>query len=272
MYGFNGNDTIDGLPLTEVCQRVDRSSSTILTLYNFKVDEYKAIHRVYLKAGGFPYDTEPAIKTFNLENIDSMRELLYTYTSSSIAIRVGPGSISPYGEPLKHISTTKMIKSVMPLEGIALKTYQSDIFNNWLSSEWIDGDNGINAITSIDTSGGSFTLDTLNLSKKVYDMLNRIAVSGGSYDDWMEAVYTERSFGKAETPVYMGGLSKEVVFNEVVSTAAVNEDNPLGSLAGKGGMSGKHKGGYVTVRCSEPCYIIGIVSLTPRIDYSQAIS
>ena len=32
-----------------------------------------------------------------------------------------------------------------------------------------------NAITAIDTSSGSFNIDTLNLSKKVYDMLNRIA-------------------------------------------------------------------------------------------------
>ena len=33
--------------------------------------------------------------------------------------------------------------------------------------------------------------------------------------------------------------------------------------------SGKHKGGHVTVKVDEPSYIIGIISLTPRIDYSQ---
>lgn len=40
----------------------------------------------------------------------------------------------------------------------------------------------------IDTSGGSFTADKLKLSKKVYDTLNRIAISGGSYDDWLDEV------------------------------------------------------------------------------------
>ena len=60
--------------------------------------------------------------------------------------------------------------------GLWVKTYQSDIFNNWVNTEWIDGDNGINAITAIkiDPESNSFQLDTLNLAKKVYDMLNRI--------------------------------------------------------------------------------------------------
>ena len=87
-----------------------------------------------------------------------------------------------------------------------LKTYNSDIFNNWLSSDFINGINGISAVTAVDTSQGSFTIDTLNLSKKVYDMLNRIAVSGGSYDDWLESVYDYEVFGKTETPVYVGGM------------------------------------------------------------------
>ena len=34
-------------------------------------------------------------------------------------------------------------------------------------------------------------------------------------------------------------------------------------------MSQKHKGGKSIIRVNEPCYIMGIVSITPRIDYSQ---
>ena len=74
--------------------------------------------------------------------------------------------------------------------GLILKTYQSDIFNNWVKTELVDGENGISAITAISTAGDKFTIDQLNLSKKVYDMLNRIAVSGGTYQDWVETVYT----------------------------------------------------------------------------------
>ena len=46
--------------------------------------------------------------------------------------------------------------SSYPQYGLCLKTYQSDIFNNWIQTDWIDGENGINEITAIDTSGGEF--------------------------------------------------------------------------------------------------------------------
>ena len=173
---------------------------------------------------------------------------------------------------LTAYDSTGQICSYMPQEGLALKTYQSDIFNNWLNTEWIDGDGGINDITAVDTSGGSFDINTLNLAQKVYDMLNRIAVSGGTYDDWMEAVYDHDGIRKAETPMYMGGLSKEIVFQEVVSTAASSLESgqqDLGTLAGRGVLSNKHKGGYIEIKVSEPSVIMGIVSITPRIDYYQ---
>ena len=34
-------------------------------------------------------------------------------------------------------------------------------------------------------------------------------------------------------------------------------------------MTSKNKGGKVIIKCDDPCYIIGIISITPRIDYSQ---
>ena len=92
--------------------------------------------------------------------------------------------------------------SSYPQYGLCLKTYQSDIFNNWIQTDWIDGENGINEITAIDTSSGGFKLDALILAKKVYNMLNRIAVSGGTYNDWIEAVYSTSYLSRAETPIY----------------------------------------------------------------------
>lgn len=220
-------------------------------------------------------DTEPKLVEFPLENLDTMREDILAAVKNTAPFMINKSSLAPYGLALesKAIGSKKLYSKMSSQEGLAIKTYQSDLFNNWLSTEWIDGENGINAITAIDTSEGSFNIDTLNLSKKVYDMLNRIAISGGSYDDWLDTVYTHERYQRAESPMYMGGLIKELVFQEVVSNAeSENIDGgkqPLGTLAGKGGLSRKHKGGRITIKVDEPCYIIGIVSLTPRIDYSQ---
>ena len=44
-----------------------------------------------------------------------------------------------------------------------LKTYDSDIFNNWVQTDWIDGAGGITEITSIDITAndGKLTMDAL---------------------------------------------------------------------------------------------------------------
>ena len=71
-------------------------------------------------------------------------------------------------------------------------------------------------------------------------MLNRIAISGGSFQDWMEAVYDTRPYDRAESPVYEGGLSKELVFQELVSSVE-SGDKPQGNLAGKGTLAEKRR-------------------------------
>lgn len=208
----------------------------------------------------------PILKPFPLENIDQMRINILKNTGLGQAVNINEDTILPYGDLPKKINGINYLSGQSQV-GLCVKTYQSDLFNNWLSSEWIEGANGIAEITAIDTSKGNFTMDTLNLSQKVYNMLNRIAVSGGSYEDWQEAVYGEDAIRRAESPIYIGGLSAEIAFEEVVSTATT-EGQPLGTLGGKGTTTG-HKGGNITVKVKEPCIIMGIASITPRIDYYQ---
>lgn len=173
------------------------------------------------------------------------------------------------GFPFGGKQAAAALNSASVQAGLCVKTYQSDIFNNWVNTDWIEGPNGINAVTAvkIDPESQSFQLDTLNLAKKVYDMLNRIAVSGGTYQDWIETVYTNDYIERSETPIYEGGMSAELEFQEVISQSAT-QDEPLGSLAGRGRTTGQ-KGGHIVVKASEPSYLIGIVSLTPRVDYCQ---
>ena len=205
------------------------------------------------------------LQEFPLENIDEMRENILKATGKNSAIEINAQSKLPYSV-LVEKTTNDNSKNLYSQNGLMIKTYQSDLFNNWLQTDWIDGVNGISAVTAVDTSEGSFKIDALNLAQKVYNMLNRIAVSGGSYEDWQEAVYGEDAIRRAESPIYCGGMQSEIVFEEIVSTAATSD--PLGTLAGKGTLIGK-KGGNITIKVKEPSYIIGIMSITPRVCYSQ---
>ncbi|WNK14250.1 MAG: major capsid protein [Microvirus sp.] len=219
--------------------------------------------------------THFALEKFPLENIDKIRDKILQWSGAG-AFQIKSTELPPYSSPMEMVTTQEgtQYATVFSQEALGIKTYQSDLFNNWINTEWIDGAGGISELTAVDTTTGEFTIDALNIATKVYEMLNRIAVSGGTYDDWLEAVYTHERVKGVEEPIYCGSLIKELAFEEVVSTAESNGDTetrrqPLGTLAGRGKLTGKHKGGKITISVNEPSYIMGIVSITPRIDYSQ---
>lgn len=225
--------------------------------------------------------TEAYTSSFPLTEIDDLREYILSKGREKIVIgrnsdeRLKSNFIYRVLFPSNYEETdkNKIIYPIINMEmgGLCLKTYQSDLFNNWVNKEWVDGDNGINAVTDVDVSSGKLNLDALNLAQKVYNMLNRIAISGGSYKDWIETVYTTNYYFRAETPVYEGGMSTTIEFEAVVSNSASTAsgvEEPLGSLAGRGFNRGK-RGGKIVIKCNEPCYIIGIASITPNVDYSQ---
>lgn len=208
--------------------------------------------------------------SYELSQIDQMRETILesgrsqydAYSQNTFIADIFKSNPDYTDDP-----SVEVPNSIYPMVGLALKTYQSDINTNWVNTEWIDGETGINAITAIDTSSGSFTLDTLNLAKKVYNMLNRIAVSDGSYNAWIQTVYTSGGLNHIETPLYIGGSSLEIEFQEVVNNSGT-EEQPLGTLAGRG-VATNHKGGNVVFKADEPGYILCITSITPRVDYFQ---
>ena len=157
----------------------------------------------------------------------------------------------------------------------AIKTNRGDIFNNWVKTDWIDGAGGITEITSIDITAndGKLTMDALNLQQKVYNMLNRIAVSGGTYRDWLETVYTAGKYlDRPETPVFIGGMTQYIEFDEVVSKSATETEfgnQPLGDIAAIGRGGKPLNNGHVHYQCEEPGYIMGLMAITPMVDYSQ---
>ncbi|AXH73734.1 MAG: major capsid protein [Microviridae sp.] len=216
---------------------------------------------------------KPQVVTFPLINIDNMRDDILEAPFNAPFLITG-ASDAPYGPPLV-LHNDEYPTALSSQEGLAVKTYQSDLFNNWVSTDWIDGAGGVNEVTRVSTVGDYFEIDSLIIAKKVYNMLNRIAVSGGTFKDWNDVVYMETDAWQAEIPVYLGGLSKEIIFQEVVSNSvgeAQGVNQPLGTLAGRGTLGSKHKGGHITVRIEEPSYLMVIASITPRVDYSQGNS
>ena len=112
----------------------------------------------------------------------------------------------------------------------------------WIPSEKKKvGDRAVNYIikyiTKVDVTDG-LKINDLILHRKLYDMLNNIAISGGSYDNWLNATYNQKRQKGINSPMYHGGLIKELTFDEVISNSATAEQ-PLGTLAGRGVLTNK---------------------------------
>lgn len=237
--------------------------------------------RTWVGVYGYEYNGQteidiekPQVLTFPLSNIDdALQEILrlnrindqFIFSENNQSIE------APFKNTLR-LGNSDRYSIQAKMEGLGLKTYQSDMFNSWVNNEWQEGVGGINEITSVDTSHGNFTIASLIIANKVFNMLNRIAVSDGTYGSYISAVYTTDMKRGIMSPVYCGSLIRELAFQQVVSNASSEVDGnqqPLGTLAGRGVMTQKKKGGYIKINVDEPSVILGLVSLTPRIDYSQ---
>lgn len=246
---------------------VDQIGTWTPSAQSIKIDTTKVLSTWYITA---IYSTKrTSLEKYPLENLDIIRDkILLTPGDTVFDISNESMSVAPFTNFAKRTSDGRLNTSNTQY-GLCLKTYNSDLYQNWINTEWIEGVNGINEASSVDVADGMLSMDALNLAQKVYNFLNRIAVSGGTYRDWLETVYTGGNYmERCETPMFEGGVSQEIVFQEVISNSA-SEDEPLGTLAGRGVTTGRQKGGHIRIKVTEPCYIMCICSITPRIDYGQ---
>lgn len=265
-----------GLYYKTLGQLTTNALTDTITLNNINANPYATILQFFTTK-----ETAKFIKTklgqYDLRILDQIRDVILHKKGNEklIISRPNVGAGNNGGEELAVFIDDIINSQANRLGGMLLKTYDSDIFNNWVQTDWIDGAGGITEITSIDITAndGKLTMDALNLQQKVYNMLNRIAVSGGTYRDWLETVYTAGKYlDRPETPVFIGGMTQYIEFDEVISKSATETtygSQPLGDIAAIGRGGKPLNNGHIHYQCEEPGYIMGLMAITPMIDYSQ---
>lgn len=215
------------------------------------------------------------LEEFPLTAIDEMREKIFSQPKTS-PLTIGYFGDEDHGLPYSattgqtNVSATGVVqdasnmKSFYRWAGLGIVTYKADRWQTWLNSDWVEN---ITNMSSVDTTGGSFTMDALNVAKRIYTFYNDVAASGGSYTDWLTAVDGMEKSGASETPVYRGGFSCQVTFDEVISSSEAG-DQPLGSLGGTGTVIRK-EGGKIRWKAEENSIVFIVHWLVPHIDYHQ---
>lgn len=269
-----GNTVVKRIPINEMpfTNWIVNSGRIFSNTYQTLGRQYKILGWDY--ARGSEINSEPRLQSFPLVNLDRARERLLDNTSQTSASLltatnfVGGTVLTPYYYLTQETTAGNSIITTLTnaQQGLLVKTYQADIFNAWVRTDYI---NQITTASTIAVVNNQINIDQINLAKKTWEHLNRLVASKGTYRDFIEVAYGVRNLKDFEIPVYLGGMSKKVVFQEIVSNADTAE-RPLASIAGKGTFAGDTKGGYVELNAEEAGVLMGIMSLTPYIDYTQA--
>ena len=124
------------------------------------------------------------MEKYPLENLDTIRDKILLKPGDIVFdISNESMSVAPFTNFAKRTKEGNL-NTINPQYGLCLKTYNSDLYQNWVNTEWIEGATGINEASAVDVADGKLSMDALNLAQKVYNFLNRIAVSGATYRDW----------------------------------------------------------------------------------------
>lgn len=252
---------------------IDWSKSTNQVIFELDIQNLQ-VNQQFIGIHAIEWDTvytaanqPPKLTAFALENIDEMRMEIFKNSELDVPYTINNYNKYPY-KAVWEKDANGVIKSKQKLVGLVTKTYQADIFNNWLNIEEIDH---INQATKISTSDGDFSVEALNFAYKMYQTMMRVQTAGSTYEDWQQAIWGIEGVRRAETPIFIGGYQNEIAFDEVLSNAdaEVNgELQPLGTIATRGSQQ-QSKGGRIKFKAAEACVIMGIASITPRVNYSQ---
>ena len=91
------------------------------------------------------------------------------------------GSLPPYTNFHKRKKENSKLNTTDTQYGLCLKTYNSDLFQNWINTEWIEGITGINEISAVDVSDGKLTMDALNFSLHRHFAIDNDALNGNTF-------------------------------------------------------------------------------------------
>ena len=131
---------------------------------------YKGIMGISFKKGIAKFITVQ-LGQYNLKLLDQIRDVVLHKKGNETLTLAGSelNAQNNGSEELIKFFDDLINSQANRLGGMLLKTYDSDIFNNWIKTDWIDGAGGITDMTSINITAndGKLTMDALNLQQKV---------------------------------------------------------------------------------------------------------
>lgn len=158
--------------------------------------------------------------------------------------------------------------------GLLRRTLNNDFFTSFISNANVELMKSSNIVA---TPGGQISVEQISLANRQWRITTRSLLWGTDWKDYNKVHYGVNLMIPYGKPQFLGALSSDVTFNDVISQAQTgNQDTPvlanknLGSRAGLayGALSSKH---FVEFNTKDEGYVMVLASLVPEVDYYQGI-
>ena len=130
----------------------------------------------------------------------------------------------------------------------------------------------VTAHTEVDlTDATASSINDLRRAFRLQEWLERNARGGSRYIEVILAHFgVQSSDARLQRPEFLGGSATPISISEVLQTSdAASETTPQGNMAGHGVSVGSSN--YVSYKCEEHGYIMGLMTVMPKTAYQQGI-
>lgn len=177
-----------------------------------------------------------------------------------------PVTLPISGDAIVNFKSVGNTNTAVTIEGTGVNN--ATVYNP-LIPVWNDSEVPDNRLYANLDSANSVTINDLRRAIKLQEYLERDAVGGTRYTEWIRSHFgVVSSDARLQRPEYLGGTKSPVVISEVLQTSESSE-SPQGNMAGHGISVGS--GRAFSYYAEEHGYIIGIMSILPKTAYQQGI-
>lgn len=160
--------------------------------------------------------------------------------------------------------------------GLARTTYMPDMYTAWISNTNVELER---SKAKVVVENNEFTMEQWKTASRIQNFVRKTIFKNSDFAEFIDVHYGVKPPTNLTKPMFLGAISQDVAFNDVVSTATTSEDtsvdanSQLGSRAGYGRgrrARGEDNGGFVRFHAKEPGYFMVLATLVPEVFYYEA--
>ncbi len=161
--------------------------------------------------------------------------------------------------------------------GLLRRTLGNDFFTSFVSNDNVEL---MKSRANVQINNNVLNVEQISLANRNWRIATRSLLWGTDWKDYNKVHYGVNLMIPYGKPQFLGALSSDITFNDVISQAQTTADqnNPISSNQNLGSRAGiaygglqNHKGHFVEFNTKDEGYVMVLASLVPEVDYYQGI-